>query len=1067
MKNYVFALILAAASFANAEPELWRPPWITKLIAVAFYPDGRTGCVVGTLPSGYSTPVVFRCTSDGGASWKDIFQESALRAEQADIVLNADSVHGWALITDYMEEGQTLLRTQDGTRTWTSSHLPYARNGGFLNSIRFAADARHGIVSGPGDAFRTEDGGMTWVPIDFGRVIDYTQAPVIHNPNGKDVLLEEMSGSYPEMRRVYAISSDGGSTWQPLEEWKTVPLIHPSGRVDFQQNPVSHAVLRSVDGITWQTVSNLSPDLYAENFFSRDGREVWLCGRDGLLLHSTDGGVTWNPIYQPPEWRHLDFNAAHAASDSSRFWAAGADGFVVRTMDGGTTWSGIQISPSKPALRAMYFLPDDLHGWVAGDGIISRTDDGGVTWQACEIEAGKEPSIFYALSFDTAGQRGWSGGKGNALWFTEDGGAHWKRAAVKAKNPSGEIHVIVPLTGSRILAFSEFEVLLSPDNGASWRSVTADDHLPGVPDHASGGVFLVGSADGCLALGAVYCSRDGGSTWNQAMLRDIHTNRPRTLNLSSTVAIDMDLSGRTAILNEVNEDETGWMRTTDYGRHWFLISELLPEGHCIPAISGDGSVWGACSFGEFFRLRENALDGPAISAFEIGDDLKPKIQATGSALKPGDFGQFKSQGPPTGFITVRGRGIEFLNGHDERAFLLDKVGQVQKWNSEIFHDNEDYFFDLFVSDGWNVATASASKRFSSTPSEFKTLTEIDTTDFNFSGDTAPIDDIDGKPLSSEVVTRGPHGKPGSISKRVADSVDAGIHAITLAGQRALLYKDKTSLSLFHPFDHSYAVIVAIGDYPASSGFGKLRAGVDQGSKLKTELEQTGFEVFDPLYDSQATKSSIENLLTRRVLKRVTARDRLLIYLSGHGADRLGADGKPLGYFIPYDGRLDDLDATAINLFDIQKYARELPAKHILFALDSCQSGFALRDAPTLPPGELKEFKTVTQITGYTREPTRLILTAGTGPQKAVDDNGGVFTDKLMEAIRGGPAVDLDNNGVVDQWELCKYLSDNVPPAAKLLAGVTQEPGCQNLDGFGGGKWIFATTPQVRELLGAK
>lgn len=174
----------------------------------------------------------------------------------------------------------------------------------------------------------------------------------------------------------------------------------------------------------------------------------------------------------------------------------------------------------------------------------------------------------------------------------------------------------------------------------------------------------------------------------------------------------------------------------------------------------------------------------------------------------------------------------------------------------------------------------------------------------------------------------------------------------------------------------------------------------------------------------------------------------------------------LGYFISFDGRLDNLDATAINLFDIQKYARVLPAKHILFALDSCQSGLAFRDRPTLTPDELTRIKTVTQITGYTRERTRLILTAGTGAQKAADDNGGVFTDKLMEAIPGGPGVDLDNNGVIDQWELCKYLHDTVPPVAKN-AGLTQEPGCRNMEDLGNGKWIFATAPHVRDLLGAK
>jgi photosystem II stability/assembly factor-like uncharacterized protein len=1062
MKKAVIILILAAAPLAKAAPELWTAQWITQLDEVAFYPDGRVGCVLGKQQGSISLDVVFRCTFDGGVSWKNIFEESS--AWGGKILLSADGVHGWVLLSDeFAGKGQTLLRTQDGSRTWASLHLP--QDGGeSRDSIQFAPDAQHGIVGGGlfGKDLRTDDGGETWSPISF----EHDTGPfhtVVLEPNGKDAVAEYSNDLGHSSQ--FLISSDSGVTWRPPKPGERIPPIRAAGKVDFKWDRASNSVQRTVNGTLWQTVSHLDPKLNPENFFSRDGREVWLCGSHFLLLHSGDGGSTWNPIYQPPEWSEVSFHAAHTGSNGSKFWAAGDGGFVVRTTDGGVTWSGVRTSPNKPALHAMYLLPDDLHGWVAAEGAIFRTDDGGDTWQPSEFAFGIETPDLYAISFDAAGETGWSGGVNNTLLLTEDGGAHWRRAAVEAKDPSGRIHVIIPLNNSRVLAFSGSEALLSQDNGASWRPITENDHLSGVPDHASAGAFSSGFANGCVAaLQSLSCSHDGGATWNKAILRAFETGRPKEVTFSGDVEMDMDPSGRTAIAHQNN---FMWLRSADGGQHWFSISGFLPDCKCALAISEDGTVWGAGNYGVFFRLTEDALDGPAISTFEIGDDLKPRIQAAGSALKGSGGGEFKSEGPLRGYIAVRGRGIEFLNGQDERAFTLDKVSQVKEWNRSIFHDNEDYFFDLFVSDGWNIASASATKRFSSSVSALTSRTEIDTADFDFTGTSAVIDDIDGKPLSSEVVTRGPPGQPGSISKRVADAADVGIHEITVAGQRALLYKDKTSLSLFHPFDHSYAVIVAVGDYPASSQFRKLRAAVDQAKKLKIELEQSGFEVFDPLYDAQATKSNIENLLTDKVLKKVTTRDRLLIYLSGHGADRRGADGKPLGYYIPVDGRLDNLDATAINLVDIQKYARVLPAKHILFALDSCQSGFAIRTSPTLPLAELKEFKTVTQITGYTREPTRLVLTAGTGEQKAVDDNGGVFTDKLMEAIRGGAGVDLDNNGVIDQWELCKYLYDTVPAAAKLLAGLTQEPGCQNLDGFGNGKWIFATTPQIRSLLGAK
>jgi len=74
-----------------------------------------------------------------------------------------------------------------------------------------------------------------------------------------------------------------------------------------------------------------------------------------------------------------------------------------------------------------------------------------------------------------------------------------------------------------------------------------------------------------------------------------------------------------------------------------------------------------------------------------------------------------------------------------------------------------------------------------------------------------------------VVTRGERGKLGSLPKSIGDSLNAGLHAVSVDGVRALLYKDKAMLSLFRPFQHSYAVIVAVGDYPADSHFGSSAA----------------------------------------------------------------------------------------------------------------------------------------------------------------------------------------------------------------------------------------------------
>jgi len=65
-----------------------------------------------------------------------------------------------------------------------------------------------------------------------------------------------------------------------------------------------------------------------------------------------------------------------------------------------------------------------------------------------------------------------------------------------------------------------------------------------------------------------------------------------------------------------------------------------------------------------------------------------------------------------------------------------------------------------------------------------------------------------------------------------------------------------------------------------------------------------------LYNGEATKAAIDLFPVGRGQKKSHSRDRLLIYFSGHGKDEKDTGGKSFGYFIPYDGKLDSLLATA-------------------------------------------------------------------------------------------------------------------------------------------------------------
>jgi photosystem II stability/assembly factor-like uncharacterized protein len=103
--------------------------------------------------------------------------------------------------------------------------------------------------------------------------------------------------------------------------------------------------------------------------------KVLVTGESGLILKTTDGGVTWVPEISNTTQR---LNAIFFA-DTLVGYAVGQAGVIVKTVDGGNTW-GIQNSNSTHALTSVFFTSADT-GYVTGLGTtFIKTTDGGINW---------------------------------------------------------------------------------------------------------------------------------------------------------------------------------------------------------------------------------------------------------------------------------------------------------------------------------------------------------------------------------------------------------------------------------------------------------------------------------------------------------------------------------------------------------------------------------------------------------------------------------------------------------------------------------------------------------------
>jgi len=247
-----------------------------------------------------------------------------------------------------------------------------------------------------------------------------------------------------------------------------------------------------------------------------------------------------------------------------------------------------------------------------------------------------------------------------------------------------------------------------------------------------------------------------------------------------------------------------------------------------------------------------------------------------------------------------------------------------------------------------------------------------------------------------------------------------------------------------PYRESWAAIIGIDDY---TNWQKLQYAAHDALGVKDLLVQKYSFKPDQIFtllNGEATRQNILSLLGDKFAdsKMVQREDRVVVFYAGHGATRKLASGRELGYIIPVDADLTNYEGSAISMTNFQDISEAIPAKHVLFVMDSCYSGLALTRGGGAPPSQ-------NYLNEISRREARQMFTAG-GADQQVADNGpnghSVFTWTLLQGLDG--RADLNGDGVITATELAAY----VAPAVSALSHQT--PAFGNLPGTEGGDFIF-------------
>ena len=150
--------------------------------------------------------------------------------------------------------------------------------------------------------------------------------------------------------------------------------------------------------------------------------------------------------------------------DTHHGWAGGSrgwrDGFVLRTTDGGMTWD--QIGDSQFPIGIHFSFTDTLNGWMTCSygGNLFRTTDGGLSWTQIT-------QYLYKVSFVNA-QTGW-GINGSNILKTTDGGSTWTGQAPENESFLTDIEFCNLQTGMAV--GENGTVLRTTDGGTNWQVV--------------------------------------------------------------------------------------------------------------------------------------------------------------------------------------------------------------------------------------------------------------------------------------------------------------------------------------------------------------------------------------------------------------------------------------------------------------------------------------------------------------------------------------------------------------------------------------------------------------------
>ncbi|WUT87815.1 S8 family serine peptidase [Streptomyces melanogenes] len=562
-------------------------------------------------------------TQDNGATWQ---QHTRLPlgdvGGQAFTVIDPKNAKRWwyaANSRSGIPRTGSILRTEDGGRTWQTLNTPDTHITGFLTD-----EAGRTLVAVTAtDLLISKDGGDTWAAEPLGIPVDVvydvaiggdslyfsagkslwkrdglstgtlSKATKVYEPTGGKVSVTVVADS--RTVAMYEVGSgvvgsfDGGRTWATLDNhgYGGTGLTLTGG--DMYIGYGKDIRVGRDHGRRWSTVPSVNKASTTSDF------DRWA---DGSLTVSADAAGVYRGTADGKDYRRLGVQGGTVNSlavSGNQLLAAGQQGthrspLPVAGAEWGTTGGEGRIGAGTRLMQTS--AKDSRIVWRVrngawGDFHLERSGDAGATWQ----QKGESNGTVFAMAVHPADPDrvyvAYANLLGQGLFSTEDGGTTWKNllhdrtyftaVAGDPKNPDR-------------LWLGAPDGLYRSDNGGDDITKVADGRVDTI--EFAGPKMLTGGD-------AIRVSTDGGKTFRTADTGKLPLRVGDLLQVGSTLYAATTSHWDTAL----PRGGRGVLRSTDGGRSWQNISTGLQNLNATSLATAGGWLYVGTVQGGVHRLK--------------------------------------------------------------------------------------------------------------------------------------------------------------------------------------------------------------------------------------------------------------------------------------------------------------------------------------------------------------------------------------------------------------------------------------------------------------------------------